>query len=155
MNVNTLNFRAAVTIAAIWVAVFAYLSYSGYHDAYRSADYATFGIPEETSQCQDTVLDLTKQGFQFRERTSEERSDCYSRTMQEHIRLVSSGNQFALEQAWSSFGSTGLLPALLLLAVVAFWTLISTGIGRVGKIYFNWLRFGSTKADSESTDKKP
>ena len=156
MNMNTLYFRAALTIAAIWIAAFGYLTYSGYRDAYRSTEYATYSIPEEeTYQCTSTVLDANKQGFQFREQTSEERSVCYRRAGQEHIRLIESGNQFALEQAWKSFGWKGALPALLLLAVVAFWTLISTSASRAGSSYFNWLRFGSIEPDSTNTHNEP
>jgi len=72
-----------------------------------------------------------------------------------HISLIESGNQFALEQACKSFGWKGALPALLLLAVVAFWTLITTGMGRAGSSYFNWLRFGSTKPHSDIEGDRP
>lgn len=155
MNINTLYFRAALTIATIWIAAFAYLTYSSYREEYRPTEYASYSVPEEeTDECFSTVLDTTKQNFQFRERTSEERSECYRQAAQRHIRLIESGNQFVLEQAWKSFGWKGALPALLLLAVVAFWAFISTNVGRAASGYFNWLRFGSTKPNSADTDKQ-
>jgi hypothetical protein len=153
MNINTPYFRAALTIAVLWIAAFSYQIYSGYREAYQSTEYAAYGVPEkETDQCMSKVLDDTKPGFQFREQTSGERSECYRRATQEHIRHVESSNQFALEQAWKSFGWKGALPPLLLLAVVAFWRFISTGVGRAGSGYFNWLRFGSIKPNSTDPD---
>lgn len=156
MNVNTVYFRVALSIAAIWIAAFAYMSYSGYRQAYRSTEYASFSVPEEDAyKCMSKVLDATKQNFQFREQTSEERSECYRKAAQEHIRLIESSNQFAFEQAWKSFGWIGALPALLLLAVVALWKLISTTVGSAGSAYFNWLRYGSTKPNNGNTDSEP
>src|SRR4051812_16228326 len=116
MNMNTPYFRAALTMAAVWIAVFAYLSYSDYRTAYRSTEYAAYGIPnEDTYECNSTVLDATKPGIQFRQRTSEEQTDCYRTATQLHIRSIQSGNQFAFQQALNSFGWNGVLPALLLL----------------------------------------
>lgn len=156
MNINTLYFRTALTITIVWIAVFAYLSYSGYREAYRSTEYAAYFVPdEEAYHCASRVLDATKSGFQLREPTSEERSSCYRQAAQEHLRLIEGGNQFALERAWKSFGWKGALPALLLLTVVAFWTFISTGLAHAASSYFNWLRFGSTKPDSESKSSEP
>ena len=156
MNINTPYFRAALTIAAIWIVVFAYLAYSDYRKAYRSIDYAIYSVPEEeTYQCSSQVLEVTNQDFQWREQTIKEQSECYSRLAQEQRGLIRSGNRLALEQAWKSFGWKGALPALLLLAVVGFWTFIFTNISRAGLGYFNWLRFGSIKSNSASTDNEP
>ncbi|HVJ00146.1 MAG TPA: hypothetical protein VM657_13885 [Sphingomonas sp.] len=156
MNMKTPCFRAALTVAAVWIVIFASLSYSDYRQAYRSTEYAGYDIPEEeTYQCRSTILDVTKPGFQFREQTSDERSACYKKAAQAHVRLIESGNRFALEQAWKAFGWRGALPALALLAVVAFWTSISAGVGRAASSYFNWLRFGSTKPDTGSKDNEP
>ncbi len=153
MNVNTLYFRAALTIAAMWIATFAYLTYSDYREAYRSTEYAGYAVPEEEEyKCTSTVLDGTKPGFQFREQTNDEKSECYRAATKEYVRTIESGNQFALEQAWKSFCWKGALPPLLLLAVVAFWSLISTAVGSAVSGYLNWLRFGSIKPDAAGRD---
>lgn len=150
MNTNTSYFRVALTIAAIWVAACAYIYYSGYDEAYRSTENAAYAVSDEG--CTTKVLDTTKPGIEFREQTSAERSDCYRRATQLRVSLIESDRQFALEQAWKSFGWKGALPALLLLMLVAFWTLIATGIRRAISGYVNWLRFGSTKPNGDSRD---
>lgn len=153
MNTNTLYFRGALTVAAIWIVAFAYLTYSDYRIAYRSPEHASYSIPEEeTDRCRSTMLDVTKQDFVYRERTSEEQSACYTSAIEGHRRQIKSDNWFALQQAWKSFGWKGAFPALLLLAVVAFWAPVSTGASRAGSGYLNWLRFGSNQPNSVDTD---
>ena len=150
MKTNTPYFRAALTITAVWSAVFAYLAYSEYRGAYRSTEDARYAfLDEDTDRCSSPVLDTTNPASEFRRPTSEERSSCLQERALQHSLLSESSNRFALEQAWKSFGWKGVLPALLLCATVVFWTDISNGVSRVGSGYLGWLRFGSTKPKSD------
>lgn len=144
MNTNTLYFRAALTIAAIWIAVFAYLSYSGYREAYQSVEYVRYGVPEElTDECFFSVLDWSRESVQSRKPTNEETQSCLRRAGDAHERSITSSNQFVFEQAWKNFVFKGVLPPLALIGIAAFWTIIAGGMTRTGSGYLNWLRFGS------------
>jgi hypothetical protein len=91
----------------------------------------------------------------LREQTREEQEKCFENVKRSHILMLEIGNQFALERAWRKFLVKGVLPAILILSVIAFWTFISTSIRRAVASYFHWLQFGSTKSDSENTSNEP
>lgn len=146
MNTNTPFFRAALTISVLWIATFAYLSYASYSAVYQSPEFAAYALDDsQVDDCASFVFDASKPGYQLRERTSAETATCYKLASEQQVRLTESNNQFALVQAFKSFGWKGLLPAISLLAIVAFWSLLSSGAGRATTGYINWLRFGPKK----------
>ena len=144
MNTNTPFFRVALTIALLWIASFGYNVFTSYQGAYQSTEYIGYSIPDYlTEECFASKIDFEAENWRDREPTNVEISSCLTTARASHRRSVEASNEFAFKRAKTNILLWGLLPAIGLLLVAAFWSKIATGISRVIRGYLNWLRFGS------------
>jgi hypothetical protein len=147
MNIDTPYFRTGLTVAAIWLAIAAYLVYSGYRDSYQSPEFAHYGIPLElTARCGADEPVFSGSDVQYRKPTQDETNACYNRASQTHLLSIKYSNQAALDRSWKSFLLFAAIPVSVLLLVVAFWQALSLTLISAVSRYLNWVRFGSRRA---------
>lgn len=154
MNTNTPFFRGALTVAAIWIAIWGYLSISEFRSATERLNSSRFYPPDYlTDDCYSQKLEPSSDPWRWRDPTSEEVQSCLSTAQEIHARSTESSAAFEFERAWKGFSLKGLLPAAVLLILVAFWNAIIANARLAGTNYLNWLRFGSSSS-SEKKDKE-
>ena len=154
MNTNTPFFRGALTIAAIWIAVWGYLSISEYRSETERLNSSRFYPPDYlTDDCHSQQLDPSSDDWRWRDPTSEEVQSCLSTAQEIHTRSIESSSAFEFKRAWKDFSLKGLLPAAILLLLVAFWSGLIANARLAGTSYLSWLRFGSS-GSSEKKDEE-
>lgn len=152
MSTNTPFFRGALTVAAIWIAIWGYLTISEYRSETDRLNSSRFYPPDYlTDDCHSQQLDPSSDPWRWRDPTLEEVQSCLSTAQEIHTRSVESSRDFAIERAWKDFLLKGLLPAAILLLLVGFWSGLIAKASLAGTSYLNWLRFGSS-GSSEQKD---
>lgn len=143
MNIHTPIFRGALTIAILWIAICGYLFVNEYRSEIERLGFSGYITPDYlTDNCYAQKFDFEAE--RLREPTEDERQSCLNIAQGSHAESIASSKKFVTEQAWKGFAFKGALPALALLAIVAFWHSIINGFSRVGSAYMSWLRFGSS-----------
>lgn len=151
MKIHTPVFRGALTIAFLWIVIWGYLSFSRYQSEMEGLERSRFSTPDYlTDDCYASNFDFEAE--RLREPTQKERLSCLDNARESHTKGIASSKDFVIEQAWKTFLFTGVLPALGFLAIVAFWRNIIGGFFRVGWVYVNWLRFGSSNPSDKSSE---
>lgn len=154
MNANTPLFRGALTVALLWIAAwgaFAGINYRNEMDELESSRYRT---PDWlTENCYNYTFSLGD----FHEQSHEGTSACLDNARKLHLRLIMGEDKIITERAFKSFSLKGFLPAVALLATIAFWRIIDGIFREVVAIlrgaissYLKWLRGGSTKPPKDS-----
>jgi len=153
MNTNTPFFRGALTAAAIWIAIWGYLAINGFRSETERLNSSRFYLPDYlTDDCHSQKLDPSGDSWRWRDPTSEEVQSCLSTAQEIHARSIESSAAFEFERAWKDFSLKGLLPAAILLVLVAFWNGIVANARLAGTNYLNWLRFGSSSSSKKKDE---
>lgn len=144
MNVDTPLFRGALSLVAIWLTVWAYLIHQSYRSEYRDPYGITFAAdPEITAECYSQKLSFRGADPVWREPTAQEKTDCVDRSLDAHRKLTQDSNERLVLQSSEKFLKVGLLPAIALLVVIAFWTSLAGAGVSITRRYVNWLRHGT------------
>ncbi|MBK6414175.1 hypothetical protein [Sphingopyxis sp.] len=139
---NTIGFRLALSVVALWLAYTGYQSVGRYNAA-QDAIAAYRDDPERYEKCDYSKYDPTAdENAQWRNPTIKEVGDCRE-SIDDAEKYVNDRtswwNKRILErQAFSSFFREGILPAGLLLLIAGLWRRIAA----VGRSYLGWLKSG-------------
>jgi hypothetical protein len=151
MNTNTPVFRAALTLALLWLAAWGYFTFSHYREEIERLDLSRYSPPENlTDDCYASKFDFEAE--RLRNPTHEERQSCVKIAHDSHTQLIASSKDFAIERAWKSFIFKGALPVLGLFAIIVFWGSIANTFLRISRTYMRWLRFGSSAPRDKNTE---
>lgn len=112
-----------------------------------------FYLPDYLADdCYSQKLDPSGDSWRWRDPTSEEVQSCLSTAREIHARSIENSAAFEFERAWKDFSLKGLLPAAILLVLVAFWNGIVENARLAGTNYLNWLRFGSSSSSKKKDE---
>ena len=152
MNINTPLFRGALSLVVIWLIVWAYLSFQSFQTGYRDPLGITVAAdPEVTAECYSAKPDFSRADFKLKEPTAQEQAECVDRSLQNYRQLTQSSNEWLAWHSSEEFLKIGLLPAVGLLIVIAFWTTLAGAGVAIARRYANWLRNGKNGiADGDS-----
>ncbi len=153
MNANTPLFRGALTVVLLWIAAWAYLTFSDYRVEIERLDLSRYTLPDYLSDdCHRSKINFSGEAWKDRPPTSEELQSCLTIARNSHTQLIASSKDFALQQALKSFVFKGALPALGLLVIVAFWQSIAGAFMRISRAYLRWLRSGSSGKQDKNAE---
>jgi|LNAP01.1.fsa_nt_gb hypothetical protein len=149
VNSNTPYFRIAMSIATVWIIIFAIISYDDYSDGYRDVDAAYFPIPESAqTTCEGEIVYVEDQ-LVLRKTPAKERDDCIHQMTKIEREIAAKENHLLRNRALNEWGLYGILPAFILLLIVALWTSIVQGAREILRRYVSWIRHGR---EGKSTD---
>lgn len=149
MNVDTPLFRGTLSLVAIWLALWAYLTFQSYQSEYREPHEINFsGGPEITAECYSQKLDFRGTNPVWREPTTEEKADCLDRSFDAQLKRTLESNEALVWQSLKKCLKVGLIPAISLLALIAFWSSLARVCVSIARRYANWLRHG-TKGNTD------
>jgi len=144
MNTNSIWFRAALSVAAVWMMIAAYQAYS-YYDGLIASERARNYDQSRYDECSNEKLDINGGQMQFRPPTIAEQETC--RRIIDKV-TADFENRRTL---WDSLLNErlavgrlfyrGLLPMGVLLLLVACWPKLRAG----GVFYIDWLKNGPSK----------
>ena len=147
-SIDSPYFRGALSFALIWISVWMYLSYRHYQEAYQDpALFDAFSNPLLIDQCYYDKTELSGDDWITRRPTVIETSKCISEARVTFRTQAISSNRESLFQSIQRFLQFGILPSLILLAIISFRNPLRQIILRTWQSYFDWLRFGSNNRD--------
>lgn len=138
---NTIGFRLALSVAALWLAYSGYQAIGRYNAA-LDANEAYRNDPERYKECDYPKPDWSSAGAEWRNPTIKEVNDC-RQSIDDAQKYVddrtSWWNKRILErQAFSRFFWDGIIPAAALLLIAALWGKITA----TARSYAGWLKNG-------------
>lgn len=138
---NTIGFRLALSVAALWLAFSAYQAIGRYNAA-LDANEAYRNDPERYKTCDYSKIDWNSKDGEWRNPTIKEVNDC-RQSIDDAFKYVDDrtswwNKRIYERQAFSRFFWDGIIPAAVLLLIAALWGKITA----TARSYAGWLKNG-------------